>query len=253
VRGFQFDWFVTDPGQYRQLFDRAGGCRAVGEMSNAYLFSETAAAEIKKHVPEARIVMLLRNPVERIYSHYLANLRDGKTSRPFREEIDADFALPRKGWWISHNYYETGLYCAQVRRYLDAFGAGQVLILPYDAFAAQPAAALRKLFAFLGVDENAAIDVSLRANEGAVPRNPRLLRWLSQTGLKKKLFRCVPVSLRPAVKRSFFRRRAAPPMPPADEKELYAFYRADVECLERLTGLALPSWKNTTPTARLHG
>ncbi|MBK9638976.1 MAG: hypothetical protein IPO63_14670 [Bacteroidetes bacterium] len=73
-----------------------------------------------------KIVMILRQPAERAYSHYMANLRDGRTTLPFREEVLHDDAKAQHGWSISHLYYELGLYAEQIKRFIDLFPSHQI-------------------------------------------------------------------------------------------------------------------------------
>lgn len=248
-----FDYFVTKPQQYAALFRDAGDAQAVGEMSNSYLFSKVAAKNIRKAIPHARILMLLRNPVDRLFSHYLANLRDGKTRRSLADEIRHDRGLPRKGWWISHNYCETGMYCEQVRRYTDVFPPGQVKIILYDDFVADPVATMKGIFRFLSVDAGADVDFTGRYNEALEPRSPALLYLATRSGLKQALFRLVPRRLAPRIKRAFFKRDVTLTMPPETAVHLQAFYRSDIECLERLAGLDLGRWKAGPGNVTNHG
>ncbi len=237
-----FDYFVTRPEQYAALFRHAGQDTVTGEMSNSYLFSAEAARNISTSVPHARIVIMLRNPVERIFSHYLANLRDGKTRLPFREEVDRDHAKTRKGWWVSHCYYETGLYYEQVRRYLDLFDPRQVMIIRYEDFRDDLHTVLEKLFLFLGVDHDFR-PVVRTANEAMQPRSPRLNYLITKSGIKQVIFPLVPEHLRQRIKRAFFRSRVTRQLDPDERHRLEEFYAGDIDRLEKLTGLDLSCWK----------
>ena len=68
---------VTEFGIYRQLFSGGSGKKAIGEASHSYLYEPGAAAEIRRYIPEAKLIAILRNPIERAYSHFLHMVRSG--------------------------------------------------------------------------------------------------------------------------------------------------------------------------------
>ena len=106
----QWGAYVHNKEQYLKLFRFAGNKKAIGEISNSYLYSNVAATQIRNEYPDMKIVAILRQPAERAYSHYMANLRDGRTVLPFRQEVEKDDAKIKHGWGISHLYYELGRY-----------------------------------------------------------------------------------------------------------------------------------------------
>src|SRR5690606_19343056 len=112
---------------------------------------------------DTRIIIMLREPVQRAYSHYLNDVREGYEKRPFLTAIEEDLRAERKGWGVSSLYVDLGRYCEQVRRYLNMF-PGQVLVLFFDEFIRVPLAALRQTFSFLGVDPAFADRVELEVH-----------------------------------------------------------------------------------------
>ncbi|MGH7702455.1 MAG: sulfotransferase family protein, partial [Gemmatimonadales bacterium] len=147
----RFSESVHEEASYLALF--AGATRgAVGEASASYLWSVEAPRRIRARIPGARIIILLRDPVERAHSHYLWEVRNGTESRPFYQALTEDHASPAKEWGDAHLYVDLGLYCAQVERYLKLFGADQVLLLLSRHLEGDPAMALRSVCRFLGID-----------------------------------------------------------------------------------------------------
>ena len=234
-------YFVTDKEDYQKLFKNRTTEKAAGEVSNSYLYSGAAAANIRKEVPEAKIVMMLRDPAERAWSHYLANLRDGKTFLSFREELEKDRAKLHKGWGQSYLYLEMGLYFEQVKRYMDVFPTGQLKIFLYDDFKKNPDKVMQELFSFLGVRPVAG-PFKEKFNEAREPVNSRLLYLLSKSGLKKKVFHTIPLPLQKKVKDLFFRNSPVRQMAKADRQYLKGFYEDDVKKLEKLLGRDLKNW-----------
>jgi hypothetical protein len=96
--------FVKRREQYLQLFkDAEQEHKILAEASTSYMFSEIAAHEIYKFNEEAKILVILRNPAERAFSHYLMGLRYGYTTKNFREEIENDQAQKKRaGEFLSY-------------------------------------------------------------------------------------------------------------------------------------------------------
>ena len=237
-----FDYFVTHAKQYELLFKNVKNEKAIGEMSNSYLFSEVAAQNIKLKIPDAKIIIMLRNPVERIFSHYLAHLRDGKTYLPFMQEIQKDFSKPVKGWWKSHCYFEMGLYYEQVKRYFDVFDHSQIKITWFEDFESNFQQTAKEIFIFLGVNPNIPVSSDEKYNEAREPKNKRFIYFISKTGIKKPLFGLIPESLKPKIKKSFFKRQVKIKFPEEERNYLKAFYKNDILLLQKLSSKDLSSW-----------
>jgi len=234
--------YVKDPGHYRTLFRNAGPGQLKGEISNSYLYSETAAAEIKTRCPEARLFMILRNPADRAFSHYQANLRDGRAIRPFREEIEADMGVADRFWGGCHLYVDLGMYATQVERFLDVFPPSSLRIYLYDDLRQDPGRVVADLYEFLGADSAFPPPVGARENQARAPRFPRLVYAASRLGIKKPLYRLVPERFRKGVKDRFFRPGRPAGMSPQDRAWLTAVFRDDIRRLQRLIDRDLEAW-----------
>ena len=124
--------YVRNPATYYALFRKADGKRAIGECSTSYLYSATAPRNIRLALPHARIIMILRNPVDRAISQYHMECRIGVARDPFGFLLEKDLAAPRTVWGQSGLYVELGRYVGQVERYLAHFPRKQVKIIVYD-------------------------------------------------------------------------------------------------------------------------
>ncbi|MFN0188185.1 MAG: sulfotransferase [Bacteroidia bacterium] len=239
----QWGAYVLNREHYLQLFKFAKGKQRIGEISNSYMFSDEAALNIKKEFPSMKIVMILRQPAERAYSHYLANLRDGRTTRPFREEVENDDAKSLHGWCISHLYYELGLYAEQIKKFQDHFPMEQVKIFLFDDLKTNNHSLANELFTFLGLRTDISIDYNERHNEARVPKNPGLIKFVTQLGIKRKLFRAIPKAWQKKAKDSFFKEGKVPEMSEEDKKWMTSRYVKQIEQLEILIQRDLTSWK----------
>lgn len=122
--------FVQDPEHYSALFEGAEKAqRVVGECSTSYLWSTEAAANVAATHPDARILVVLRNPVERLHSHWLMARKYGFTRLPLLEAVEQDRAHPDPGWGRSELFVQAGLYADALGRWQQAFPAGKVKVL----------------------------------------------------------------------------------------------------------------------------
>jgi len=154
--------FVDDYSNYINLFDGVSNEKAIGELSTGYLYSTVAAEEIYKYNSKAKIIIILRQPVERAYSHYLMNLEGFKDySSDFHEAVSRDFNSGVKGWGITHLYVELGLYYEQIKRYLDIFPAEQVKIILFEDFIKNTDQSVVDILKFLDVSTDIADEASL--------------------------------------------------------------------------------------------
>ena len=241
--------YVQEPSHYLALFRNATPGQLRGEISNSYLYSKVAAEEIARRSPDSRLFMILRNPVDRAFSHYRANVRDGRSVLPFMQEIESDAAVAERGWGRCHLYLDLGLYAEQVARFTRLFDATQLRIYLYEDLASDPAALARDLYRFVGVDAEGLGAAPFRENEARVPKFPWLIYQASRLGLKKPLFRLVPPVFRDAVKSRFFRPAAAESMGPEDRCRLQSYFREDILNLQDLLGRDLSHWFTTEPEA----
>lgn len=237
-----WEYYIDDIDTYLKLFKNVNNQKAIGEISNGYLFSSVSAHEIKKKYPEAKIVMILRNPISRAYSHYLANVRDGRTILSFRDEIENDLKKLRKGWCISHCYIEMGMYYEQVKRFLDVFPKEQVLIFLNDDLKNNASEVGKKLFRFIEVDEQASINYSKKQNEAKLPKSAGLIKFLTQSGIKRKIFRALPEIIQTKIKPLFFKTGDIPKMSDQDKNWLITIFKEDLEKTQLLINRDLTNW-----------
>jgi hypothetical protein len=129
---------------YRQQFAEAGKARAVGEATPAYMASGPAVTRMAATIPDALLVVLLRNPVDRAYSHYWHNRLLGKEQREFSEALADPGAGP--------DYLGRGRYVDQLRRVTDHFARSSLHVMLHDDMVTAPAPTFAELCRFLGVD-----------------------------------------------------------------------------------------------------
>lgn len=183
MRGKRFGGLVTEWSDYLRLFQRAGGRKAIGEASVSYLWSRTAAANIRRKIPHARIILILRQPAEMVFSMYLHSAKSVTPACSFREAIE--LGLKQRGGKLDewHPFLDMGLYSEQVKHFFEKFPAEQVSLHLYEEYSAEPMRVMRELFRFLEVDPNFRPDMSQRYLErprGSVSMDPADRAYLAE-------------------------------------------------------------------------
>ena len=219
----------TDPDQarrhYRDLYEGVGGETAVGDCSTTNLVVAGAADAIASDVPHARIVAILRQPVDRAFSHFCHFVGAGG-------EDTTDFAAalrrPLGGYPFTYDYLAWGRYGRQLRPFYERFGPDRVLVHLYDDLCADSEAVVRTTLRFLGVDGVGPIPPVGRANER---RRPSPATPPGRGGLRHRLLRRAP---QPA---------PVPVLDPTLRAELTATFEGDIRDLETLIGRDLARWR----------
>jgi hypothetical protein len=238
---------VDSEAAYLALFDPGSGRRYRGEASPSYLWHADAPAKIARRSPEARIVISLRDPVERTHSAYLMNARLGAEPEPFEavvaRELDPSFvpAPERVG------YVRSGLYADGVQRYLELF-PGRVLVLLFDDLIREPEGQLLRVWEFLGVDPAQAPAPDLRGrNHFVAPRNGLAAGLFGSARARRVGRAIVPPPLRVLLERMLVHEAQKPEMDATARRRLEAFCRADARHLGELLGVDLPwPWLEST-------
>jgi hypothetical protein len=138
---------------YHSLFPPYEPQKLFGETTPIYMYWEPAFPRIARYNRDMRILMILRNPIERAYSHWAMSVRHGREKLPFREAIVREAErLRHAGQSRRFSYLSRGFYSKQVRRALRHFPRSQVLAVRHDALRHEPQATMNAVFRFLGVE-----------------------------------------------------------------------------------------------------
>lgn len=237
-----FGWIAAEWDDYARLFQGVNGEKAIGEATAAYLWSATAAANIQARLPEARIIMILRDPAERAFSQYLHQLSVGLTGATFREHLELCARGGERKLSPVYPFLEIGLYHQQVRRFLDLFPRDRIRIYWYEEAWRQPANLLADVFRFLDVDAAFQPDLSRQSHSRRAPRLVGLHHFLKTSGLWYPLKALVPARLISSLRQIGFRRGKSLTMSPADRGYLVDYYRDDIQRLAALLGRDLSAW-----------
>ena len=242
---------VNSEEEYLDLFKGRDRESAIGEASPSYLWDEKAPYRIKDAIPQAKIIAILRHPVERAYSHYMMDVRMDKQDLPFMEALKRDSHAEKKGWGVSDQYIDLGFYAEQVQRYLKVFDRTQIRIFLYDDLRKNPKALLRSALEFLEVDPKYTdtIRTDVQYNKFSIPKNRLAKMVLRSRFFRSQQFRTLRVKLisnnqlRARLRETvLFKEEIKHEMDADSRRFLEDLYRTDIQRLQDLLNRDLSHW-----------
>ncbi|MEE2953720.1 MAG: sulfotransferase [Bacteroidota bacterium] len=217
--------------KYHSLFPLKLNSKKSGEGSVSYLFYSGTAKKIYNYNPYAKIIIMLRDPIQRAFSHYLMDYRLGYISEPFNSIIKKESKHQDLELYYQQ-YIHLGLYYEQVKRYIDVFGIENVLIINYSDFQNNTQEIIKQVFGFLNVDTNFIIDNIIKYNQYHAPRSLFILKLrllLLNLGLDKIL----PKFIKNYVKRLFFVKKEKPVLDSETKIFLKNIFKDDIKQLDK--------------------
>lgn len=177
-----YDNSVTNLDDYLNLFVDAKPNQIIGETSNVYLYHPSAPQQIKKYIPEAKIIVLLRDPSERLYSRYLHLARDGR----LLGSSVMDFFKRDSMWWKRPDLIPEGFYYKNLSKFMSFFRRDQLHVILFDDFISDMDNTFYKLFSFLGVDASFTPNTKIRYNQSGFVKNKFVNQFISGDGVVLK-------------------------------------------------------------------
>lgn len=254
---------VADRDSYTALFDPAPEDARRGEASAFYLSSETAADNIRTVVPDARIVLSIRDPVDAAQSLY-HQLRDGfredqtsfadawrlQEARARGENLPAYCPEPKQ-----LQYRQIFSYHDQIRRYFNTFGRDRVMVLRFERIRSEPESVMHDLLEFLGLPAISTPHAIPKSNTRREPMLPGLTQFIAApprlvrplVGPAKRALNHVGLKPSDIVMKHLSRpmaRRSQASLSPALRAEIGEAFAPDVTRLETLLDTDLSAWKH---------
>jgi len=181
---------VSGLDSYYSLFRSVKDERAIGEASTLYLHNPKSPQHIKASIPDVKLIAILRNPVDRAFSHFYTHRLDGREPiSDFAKALSAEKIRMQKGWSPFWFYKDVGYYSEQIARYLSVFDREQFRIFLYEDLEKNPSGVLKSIFEFLGVNETFPVNTAIRYHPSGIPKNRALHRFLVQPTFWKQLFK----------------------------------------------------------------
>jgi hypothetical protein len=239
---------------YLNLFKDGEGKKAIGEASTAYLASEESPEWIRSALHEVKIIIGLRNPAKRAFSHYMFNVMKGwEDADSFEKALDREPLRLKNPSHLTcrHHfppdffYFKNGLYFQQVKRYIDIFGKDRVMVYLFEDLVKRPLSVCREVFDFLNVDPQFVPSIAVH-NEGRKPVSTTLQFWFYTKAEKLKSrtewysWRLFRVYRKLMIVNTFLGKKSR--LSEALYDSLMAKYRSDIHQLESLLNRDLSIW-----------
>lgn len=163
-----FESAELDYSPYHNNFTISSTPKIIGEITPIYMYWKSCPQRIWEYNKRMKIILLLRNPIERAYSHWNMEVSRGNESLSFIEAIRQEnsrlITTPNKQHRI-YSYIDRGFYSFQIKRIWEFFSKDQVLILESESLKKEPKQVLEKITSFLSVASFEEI-IPLKAHEG---------------------------------------------------------------------------------------
>lgn len=231
---------IITESAYLDLFKTPENFKIVGEASTSYLYSRLAPLHIREkyNSTDLKILIFLRNPVERAYSQFLHHVRDGlEYTEDFFEAFYSGKERRNRGpFW---HYMKMGLYAEQVKRYIDLFGNEKIKVIKFEYFKKDPNRVKREICEFLGITMTENRQPEMRYNKTGIPKNRIVHRFFlafSKLPYAPAVKRRIPGTWVRTFKQQKNKNLARPPLAADEKNKAMKLYQEDIRRLGEITG-----------------
>jgi sulfotransferase family protein len=236
---------VTDPDAYLALYRKAGRARARGDGSVSTLYyAEKAIPNIQRYAPESRLIVSLRDPVERAFSSYqYLRARGFEPCDEFEAALDAESERVTAGWHHLWHYTRMGFYAEQIEPFLSTFGTERVKVVFAEQLGEAPDSVAGEIFEFLRLVPAPGAAVRERMNASGQPRLGALRRLdralVEAPRVRDAVRRVVPLHVRQRIRSANL---AEIDIPAGARERLTELYAPEIERLRVLLNSDGPAW-----------
>ncbi len=235
---------TKDLVSYQKLFESHSEEKAVGDISPEYLyFHKDAIPLIKETLGEkVKIIIILRNPVDRAFSAYTHFVRDKRETLLFEEALKKEEERDRLNWLWAWQYASSGFYFDQVKAYIDNFK--NVQIIRYDDLLNDSAKTVTQICEFLEVSSDFEFDTSYKYNVSGEPKSQVLYKLETSRKLVSFFKMFVPRSFVTRLKKRWTgeKQMIKSEMNPETRAELINYFKDDILKVQDLIQQDLLSW-----------
>lgn len=237
---------LTDGRKYGRLFAAATPTQKVGDFSTSYFYNGAAPDRIKSARPDARIIIGLRDPIQRALSAYLMVRRNTGSTHGFDEVVERVLS---EGKGPDPSYVQRGRFAEPLARYYSLFGREQVFVYTTADLQSRPETTWPALCRHIGVDPEQ-LPTGATETSANVHREPtsHFAKWVAGNGRLRRASQFVlPYRIRRRMLESMMRPAPKPQIPDDLRRRLAAYYEDDVAAVERLVGRPLPELRASFP------
>ncbi|MFK7781776.1 sulfotransferase domain-containing protein [Psychroserpens sp.] len=235
---------IKDINVYNALYANAHKNQLKGDTSPSYIWDTKVAEKLFEHNPNAKILISLRHPVDRAYSHYIMNYYTGSDRNHSFE--DALSATKNHIWGSCNQYLEMGMYYNQVKAYFDIFPKQQIKIMVYENWTENLEDEIKNMFDFLGINASDSVfNKSIESNKIQPVKNLFLLNLLRQNKIKETVKSVINQDKIDKLKSYFFSdSKEIKKISPEFRRKLSFSFKKDIDKLTALTEIDFEQkWK----------
>lgn len=240
----KFGQYHRGPKFYQKNFSGYRGEREIGEASTVYMYDPKSPELLKRHLGQIRLIFILRDPIERVYSNYWQSVKGGLKLPRFENFIRTGNPHAKELIYVSR-------YDLHLKRYFEYFPEKRVLILFFDDLVSDPRKFFSAITKFLDLPSiPGTIDYSVRVNPSSIPRSKVIARLLKYRPAIQAVKEAVPDKWGPALRRYLEGMRSRIQVPfdyPEMDETSRAFLTEQlfgtIERLETMLAIDLSRWK----------
>ncbi len=237
----------------KSFFKDWKGEKAVGEIDPIYMFFENIPERIYRTLgANVKLIFMLRNPVDRAYSHYWMSYRRGYETETFEKAILLEERRIKKDEFhkIHFSYIKRGFYAQQIKRFLKFFPKENMHFIIFETeFLNKREKTIKNLFSFLEVNTNVSINTDIKSNPASVPRFKKLRDFIYQPNVVKRFGKyLIPtIELREKLLLTLDKLNQVPKKPPKLDPDfkmelINSYFIDDIKELENIIGKSLKVW-----------
>ena len=237
---FKRESMIRNEKKYMQLFDSAKNHKAIGEATPSYLHSPQAASKIKDRFPDSKIIISIRNPIDRAQSAYLSNEFMRKDTQTFLDMIKSHEKLMINNNFYIYNILEPGFYSKHIERFKKIFDSKKIKVIIFEEYIQNIQNSINSLLNFLDLDNNYNF-IEQPKNSYRVPKNQIFQNILENKTIRKISTHLIPTLTREKIGDNFLLKEVKKPQISIIERNyLKNIYKDEIQNLESLLNRTLP-------------
>lgn len=212
------------------------------DSSVSYLHQPSALKLIRESVPDPKVIIMLREPVDRMYSHWLMDFREGVNNAPFREAVLADIDAKPKGFGFSHMYLECSQYYEYVAECYNIFGTENVFVGFFEDYIRDGVGFMDEILSWLEILHGWGERSLNRSNPAAIPKNDVYAFFLHNFIIRRYLKKLVHPAVKSSVRRFMLKSADKLSISESDRMFFSGFFDDDIVNLSSIVDWDYRKW-----------
>lgn len=224
--------------EYAGHYKKAKKGMISGDISPSYLVFPEAIPRMKAFLENPKIIIMLRDPVDRVFSQYMHLRRAAREELTFEKALEAEEQRKASNWGDMWHYTASGFYFEHVSNYINAFGRDNVMVILSHEMRKNPDKILQEVFQFIGVDPNFKVNTSEEFNRSGLPKSLFIARLTDASSFANLAKKIIPRKFGASLKRWIQNLNTGDKevINPDTVQKLRSLYTEDIKKLETLIG-----------------